>query len=309
MIDEAREILAKTGFYLSQKLDTRNISFDFVARRDDMLLVAKVLLNIDSLGRKNSQELKMIASCLQGTPLLLGLRSGSGRLEDGAAYTRFGIPILSMGTLRDFFVEGVPPFMFSAPGGLYVKLDGSVIRRTREKRSISLGTLAEVAGVSRRTIQMYEEGMGATVDVALKLEEYLEEPVVQAVNPFSLIPDADQILTSWDQLNAFERDVFGHLSLLGYSIIPTIRCPFDALTRDKKTILLTGLERRSGGDLKTKAKVVANLSSVVEKDSVIFVRQLTMRHNIEGTPIIRKEELKKLKDREEMLDLISERKK
>lgn len=308
MIGEAREILAKTGFYLSQELDTRSISFDFVARRDDMLLVAKVFLNIDSLGRKCSQELKIIASCLEGSPLLLGKRSGSGQLEDGAIYSRFGIPILSIGTLRDFLVEGVPPFMFSAPGGLYVKLDSSVIRKAREKKNISLGTLAEMAGVSRRAIQMYEDGMGATIEVALKLEEFLKEPIVQAVNPFRMIPDADQILMSWDQLNAFERDVFEHLSMLGYSIIPTIRCPFDALTRDKKVILLTGLERRQG-DLSTKAKVVADISSVVEKDSVIFVRRLTMKQNIEGTPIIRKEELKKLRDREEMLDMISERKK
>lgn len=308
MIDEAREILAKTGFYLSQELDTRRISFDFVARRDDMLLVGKVLFNIDSLGGKRSRELKIIASCLDGTPLVLARRSGTRSLEDGAIYSRFGIPILSLGTFKDFFIEGVPPFMFSAPGGLYVKLDGSVIRRARERKSISLGTLAEIAGVSRRTIQMYEDGMGATVEVALKIEEFLNEPIVQAVNPFSMIPDADEIMMSWDQLDAFERDVFRHLSMLGYSIIPTIRCPFDALARDKKVILLTGLERRQA-NLSAKAKIVANISSVVEKDSVIFVRQLTVRQNIEGTPIIRKEELKKMKDRAEMLDLISERKK
>lgn len=308
MIEEAREVLAKTGFYLSQELDTRRISFDFVARRDDMLLVAKVLLNLDSLGRKRSEELKMIASCLEGTPLILAQRSSSGKLEDGAIYSRFGISILSLGSFRDFFIEGVPPFMFSAPGGLYVRLDGSAIRRSREKRKISLGALAEIAGVSRRTIQMYEDGMGATVDVAFKLEQFLNEPIVQAVDPFRLVPDADKIMMSWDRFDAFERDVFGHLSMLGYSIIPTIRCPFDALTRDKEVLLLTGLEGEQA-DLSAKAEVVANISSVVEKDSVIFVRRLTMKHNIGGTPIIRKEELKKLKDREEMLDLISERKK
>ena len=308
MIDAAREILAKTGFYLSQRLDTRRISFDFVARRDDMLLVTKVLLNIDSLGRKRSQELKMIASCLEGTPLILAGKSGAGKLEGGAIYSRFGIPTITVGTFTDIFVEGVPPFMFSAPGGLYVKLDGSILRRARERKSISLGTLAEIAGVSRRTIQMYEDGMGATVDVALKLEEFLGQPIVQAVDPFHLKPDADEIMMSWNRLDQFERDVFGHLSMLGYSIVPTVRCPFDAVTRDKKVILLTGLERRES-DLSTKAKVVANISSVVEKDSVIFVRRLTVKRNIEGTPIIRDEELKKVKDREEMLDLISERKK
>ena len=50
------------------------------------------------------------------------------------------------------------------------------MKRLREERSISLGTLAEIAGVSRRTIQMYENGMGAMIDVAIRLEEFSTSP-------------------------------------------------------------------------------------------------------------------------------------
>ena len=44
--------------------------------------------------------------------------------------------------------------------------------------------LADVAGVSRRTIQMYESGMGAMIDAALRLEEYLDTEIIETVNPF-----------------------------------------------------------------------------------------------------------------------------
>src|SRR3989442_9381333 len=131
--------------------------------------MVKVLLNVDSFSKQGAEELRMIATSLKGAPLLIGERSGAGSLEDGVIYARSGVPILSRQTFIDFFEEGVPPFIFSAPGGLYVKLDGEALRRARDAKQISLGALAEVAGVSRRAIQMYLEGMSATIDIPLRL--------------------------------------------------------------------------------------------------------------------------------------------
>ena len=73
-------------------------------------------------------------------------------------YSRFGIPLMSINTLHDLFIEEVPPLIYSAPGGFYVRLDKEVLARLRQGGR-SLGELAEIAGVSRRTIQMYEEGI------------------------------------------------------------------------------------------------------------------------------------------------------
>jgi predicted transcriptional regulator len=61
--------------------------------------------------------------------------------------------------------------------------------------------------------------------------------------------------------------------------------------------------------LERKAAIVANISKVVEKDSVIFVDKREVRLNIAGTPLIGSKELKNVKDREKILQLISERKK
>src|SRR3990170_2183524 len=162
LIDEVREVLTKTGFYLSERHDQRGLSFDVVARRDDLLLLLKVLQNVDAFSRANADELRLIATTLEGSPLVVGERSGSGPLEEGVIYSRFGVPIVSKQTFVDLFEEGVPPFLFSAPGGLYVRMDSEALRTARDRRGISLGTLADVAGVSRRTIQMYMEGMSAT---------------------------------------------------------------------------------------------------------------------------------------------------
>lgn len=307
-MNEVRKIMSKTGFFLSDLHGSEGISFDFVARRDEILILAKILTNVDSFTRSNANQLKTIANLLEGSPLLIGCRSGSGTLQDGVVYSRFGIPILSLNTLKDFFVEGIPPFIFSAPGGLYVRIDSSIIQRARKERRISLGTLAEKVGVSRRAIKMYEEGMGATVEVALRLEGFLGVPIVTAVDPFSYTPETERILTSWENLGSFERDVFEQLSALGYNVVPTWKCPFDALTQDKKTLLLTGIERKKR-NLAQKALIVGNISKVVEKESVIFVERIRLKYSLAGTPLVHKDELKKMRGREEMIELISERKK
>ena len=205
LIEEVREALAKTGFYLSERHTERGLCFDVVARRDRALLLVKVLQNVDAFSKVNADELRMIARTLDGSPLVVGERSGTGPLEDGVIYSRFGVPILSRQTFLDFLEEGVPPFIFSAPGGLYVKLDTDALRRLREERQISLGTLAEIAGVSRRTIQMYLEGMSATVDIAIRLEEFLGEPIVVPVDPFSFSAHVERVLGSFARLEGLER--------------------------------------------------------------------------------------------------------
>lgn len=308
LINEIRDLLAKTGFYLSDKANTRGMSFDIIARRDQNLLLIKVLANVDAFTETNAGELKLIARTLDGSPILVGQRSGGGRLEEGVIYSRFGVPILSKETFVDFFAEGVPPFVFAAPGGLYVRLDGDLLRKLRDTKNISLGTLAEVAGVSRRTVQMYLEGMSATIDIALRLEEFFGEPLVIPVDPFAYTKDLEQALVSWDEFDTFEKHVFQKLQNLGFEVLPTLRCPFEALTSDREAIYLTGV-RTKNENVEEKVAIVSNISKVAERDSVVFVEKSRLRVSIRGTPIINKDELRKIKEREEIQDLIEERKK
>src|SRR5439155_849633 len=200
VLEETRRGLAKTGFFLSRPHGERGLCFDFVARRDDTLLIVKVLQNVDALNKETAHELLEVARILEASPLVVGERSGTGSLEDGVIYTRFGVSILSRRTLGEFLEEGVPPFLYSAPGGLYVRLDADALRRLREERQVSLGAL--------------------------------------------------------------ER----------------------------------------------KAEVVSNLSRVVEKDSVMFVERARVRMSIRGVPVIAREELRRAKDRDDVEEMISERK-
>ncbi len=306
LIESVRDILAKAGFYVSRPITMRSVSFDVVARRDRVLLIMKVLSNVDAFSRENAEELKVLAEALEASPLAIGERSGSGEIEEGIVYSRFGIPIISVDTLSDYILEGVPPFIFAAPGGLYVKLDSGMLRRLREERSISLGTLAEVAGVSRRTIQMYESGMGAMIDVATRLEKFLKELLVVPLDPFAYTPETERRLVELGKLDVFGQEIFGILDRLGYSIVPTVKCPFEALTSDEHSMILTGLGKDESR-LAEKARTVGDISKITEHSSVIFIEHVRSKQSIGGTPLVGKDELKKMDESDKLFDLVISR--
>ena len=307
VLEETRRGLAKTGFFLSRPHGERGLCFDLVARRDDTLLIVKVLQNVDALNKETAHELLEVARILEGSPLVVGERSGTGTLEDGVIYTRFGVSILSRRTLGEFLEEGVPPFLYSAPGGLYVRLDADALRRLREERQVSLGTLADIAGVTRRTIQMYLEGMSATMEVAMRLEEFLNESLVVPVDPFALLADSAVREERLPRPAGFEREMFERLERFGYQVLRTVRSPFDALSKHEETTFLTGVGDADRA-LERKAEVVSNLSRVVERDSVMFVERARVRMSIRGVPVIAREELRRAKDRDDVEEMIYERK-
>ena len=155
---------------------------------------------------------------------------------------------------------------------------------------------------------MYESGMGAMIDIAAKIEQFLNEPIVVPLDPFSYTAEAARTLRTFDEFGGLNRDVFQLLKEIGYSVVPTIRCPFDALAKEEDVLLLTGIGEDDRITAR-KARVVGNISRVTEKKSVIFVREETTLEEIEGTPLITKDELRRADDADDVLELILQREK
>ena len=306
LINTTRAILAKGGYDISPMMSLRSVCFDVVGRKGDTLLIIKILSNVDAFSRENAEEMKVLAEMLHACPLLIGERSSSGLLEPGIVYSRFNIQIISNETLADHILENAPPFIFAAPGGLYVKLNNNLLKEIREKEGISLGTLADVAGVSRRTIQMYETGMGAMIDAALRLEEYLDTEIIETVNPFEYKYENKnrEYEMSGDQRSDYK--IFNHLLDMGFTVTPVVRSPFEALTRNKDVVILTGLDNEDE-KLIQKAIIASDISRIVGKHSVIIVEKKRNVDNVESTAIVTKDELNKMDDKNELTDVVLSR--
>ncbi|MGC8912715.1 MAG: transcriptional regulator [Thermoplasmata archaeon] len=299
-----REILSRSGFYISMSVRMRRATIDLIARRDRILLIIKVLENIDALDKKDAETMKLLGNLLSGTPLVIGSHYGGGKLEQGVVYSRFKIPIISQETLKDYFLEGIPPYVFSAPGGLYVKIDAEKLRTLREVAGYSLGSLAETLGVSRKSVQLYEESMNATIEVALSLEEIFGTELIKPIDitrpetyEVSINPNEDVLLT--DEL---KKKVLMHLRKIGCEVMHLRNCPFDAITRHKEFMFLTWIDRfeKIEGDL----DAIRSIVKVTGKKSVVFVKH--KKTTLRGIPVLDTEDLSKIDDREKILRTVME---
>lgn len=320
-LEDCREILAKTGFYISANFRARNVSFDFIARRDDLLLIVKVLYNVLSFTKENAEEMRIVANMLGGVPLIIGTKSGRQNVIEGIVYVRYNIPIMHPNTLKEYLMEGVPPFIFAARGGFYVHLDGDLLRNLRKKRNISLGKLASDVGVSRKSIQMYEENkMNPMVEVAIRIEEYFRHPIIKPLDPLKRVEedefDEETLKIEHDESHKIEGAVYERLRQLGYYVVSMRKAPFDALTKEKDIsssahhhVIILGVDRTLR-EAAAKGYILGNIASVAEKDSVVIIAEKKLhKENIRGTPVVLKKELEKIEGADEMYDLILERKK
>ena len=306
---EVRETLNSAGFYVSELYSLRTTGFDLVARRDNSLLIVKVLINIDGITQDLANELRTLSILLKGCPLIIGGKSGTGMLQDDVVYDRFGIQSVNLNTLKNHLLEGIPLEVYAAPGGLYVNLDTEKLRTLRKEQDLSLGTFARSLKVTRRTVQMYEEGMNATIEIALRIEDLLGTNVTTPIDIINRRIAQKEFKKSGVQprgFQEFQTEVFSILEKVGYKVIPLERCPFEAVSQEKKKILLTCVDRYDKKLLK-KAKVVSSISNITEKHAVLIIDKEVTKKNIEGTPLIIKKELKKARGPEEILDLILER--
>jgi putative transcriptional regulator len=294
------EVLSQAGFTTSARCYLRPRSFDLAARRGDLLLLLKILSNIDGLNEKTAMEVRRLAKHLLGRPLLIGEKTRDTFLERGAVYFRYGIPTISLPTLADCLLEEMLPLVYAAHGGLYIKIQGLKMRQLRLERGISLGALASQLGVSRRTIAKYEtERMDTSVDVALKLEEIFEQELIQPVDPFA--PSSFE-----DSPEEVKDNVLKFLLEIGFEVFPTGQAPFNAISIDEELVVLTGVSKFSQSMLK-KARLMSSLSSVARTQSAVIVEGESRLECIDETAIIEKNELETISKPSQFQSLVLEK--
>ena len=335
-VSSIQSVLQKAGFFVTDTHSVRPTSFDLMARRDSTLVILKILKNIDALDAPEADRLRELAKLFGAEVLVIGRASGATDLESGVVYYRYGVPIITEASLEEYVLEGVPPFLFSSPGGIFVRVDGVRLRELREAHDLSLGALASVAGVSRRTIQLYEGGGGAEVDVIERLERFLQEPIAEAIDLFSALQGpAPRKITSDAELSPSAKEdappgnppaapahrrlartgdplrdgVFRQLDGMGWEVHVTIRCPFDAFTSGtpggEQEFLLTGV-----GTLRSaqhRAEVLLGLARVAEGHAVFVVGDAAKHTTIEGVPVVTTQELRRTRARDEFFELVEER--
>ncbi|MEM4699784.1 MAG: helix-turn-helix domain-containing protein [Candidatus Nezhaarchaeales archaeon] len=303
VLRESIRILKESGFKVSVLLNDRRSSFDLMARRGSSLLITKAVEELDEVPEEVSRELKRMASALSATSLIIASRKGGEDIEEDLAYDKMGIWAVAPATLSKA-IRGEGPLVYSKLGRFYVNIDGGRLREARERRQLSLGSLARLVGVSRRAIYEYERGsMDSTLEVAIRMEEVLEQGLAVPINILAPAPlNASYTHRPGGSLDPLERGVALKFKVMGFKVFHFKRAPFDIIARGRRSRLLVKVARHLDHQFKRRLRVMRSLADVSDSLSFIVVRDGDSAG--EGG-VVPYEELERVRNEDELVSMVS----
>jgi len=308
ILGATERILEKAGFRLSQRCCARPCCFDLAAQGEKNLIFLKIQINIGNTCLNDAAELQKISGCFSALPLIVGEKNRKKPLEDDTVYSRYDVCAITAKTLEDMLLRGVYPLVEAGPGGYYIKLDGSLIRRRRQELGLSVGKLAEMVGISRRTLYGYENEMAkASVPAAYKLEWILGAPVVQTTDVFQgpervcVLAAARRIISK----HRFLKDVFRKLVQFGFRVTSTGRAPFDFIARcpERGLKIIGGVAEAGERNLEQRIREVKSLGEVIGAHAVFI--SYGENSDDERVPLICYKVLTEMKRPEELLEQLN----
>ncbi len=314
LADYVQKLFVQKEFAISGQCNLKSTCFDFFARKDVILWLIKVLINIDSLQQYHANELKLLGNLFSGTPLLVGEKTHREPLEDGVVYKRYSVPAVNPPTLASILFHEFFPKVFAKRGGLYARILGETLKERREEENLSRAQLAEKIGVSERAIYEYERGtMDASKENLLRLEKILDTdlslPIDLLEYDFGTIKQ--HIPTKIDE---FEQNIQEKLLEIGFDVFWTECTPFDAVTKEQEIeteeapkLIIAGVGHKSEKNIKKRVQITGSISDITRKIAM-FVLEGSSTKNIEGVPIMRLKELSKFETPNELKRTIKKRK-
>jgi len=300
LLQTLTSILLMADFKVSERCGMRPRSFDIIGARGPTVLVIKVAPHIDSVSEENARDLALISRYIKGVPMIIGEKARDSELERGAVYLRYGIVATNVMTLYDCLVEDVPPLVYAQPGGLYVNINGALLRDLREERQMSLGDLAGALGVSRRTISKYESGMGTTLEIAIRLEEIFDMAIVEAIE----LLESQKHLAHHQHEDVTPQSAPADLERMGMELHGIRRAPFEVLAVYEEETILTGYGPAQ--KVMRRAALIGNISDITNSRAVCVIKDYNKQKKVGKTLIIGEKDLSGLESGSDLINLIDE---
>ena len=313
LFSEVVDLLRESNFGVSLRCTLKSTCFDLAARRQKLLFLLKILVNIDSLQKLHALELKLLAKFLAASPLLVGHRCRRhGMIPDGVVYNRHGIPAVTPHTARNLLVEGLLPLVYASRGGLYVKLNSEFLRSVRETRNLSLGELAREIGVSRRAIYDYERGqMDTSLETAIRLEEVLGVPVFSSIDIRKWDVEIER-LEETTLPESLEREVYERFEEIGLDPILLKTAPFDIFALNPDSLLpetvflniMTAIHKGDEDKSGKRIRIIKNVAAITHSEPLCVTEDDTIEQPLPGVATMSYHELEKIKDGKTLLHAI-----
>ncbi len=253
-------LLDKIGIFLLKKGYTiKNLTrtcFDILARKDEQILLIKILEDANSVSRQYTEEMAAIASYIKASPLIIAEKAGN-KLEENIVYSRFHIYTLNAAT---FFscVNKKFPFIRRSQAGLTASVVGEKLKEKREELGYSLNALSKKIGVTSRMVTKYEsENSEVTINRAMRLYDLFGHQVFNEINVF---------MNRENPKSKFETEVSQKYVELGFDATETKKTPFDIIARKGDDLILTEVSDNVNPQMES-------LSKLLDADNLVIFQK------------------------------------
>ncbi len=268
--------------------------FDMVAAGENSIVV-KVLTNIDSATNDGASGLTAAATSLDAMPIFVGVKTRKGQIDD-CVYNRFGVPAVSLAGLGGIINNQMLSYV--TQGGSVVYVDGQKMKQRRESLGLSLGAISRSVGVSRKSIAEYENGGRTRPEIAEKIENALGMKITK--NNF----DAHAADGKSMRAHGLEAFVCNKLKTLGFDTTRISKSVFNLAARHGEVILANVSENTR--NLHEKAAMLHGIYEVTNKRTVLVYKKFR-KNNVDGVPVITKDDLNCADGIEDFEEIVLER--
>ncbi|MEA2004167.1 MAG: hypothetical protein U9O53_04365 [archaeon] len=269
--------------------------FDIFAKKDEDFFLVKVLMNIDSFSFSQAEDLKKMASVLLASPVICGFQGRNFTVLQDCVYERFGIPVVHPETFLQS-LDLIMPYILSKKGKNIVNIDVSRFKCLRSEFEMSFSRMADMLGVSKKTVYLAEKTGKTSVDVASVIESFFGRDIRLPVDIFSF-----DISFQLQKKTDFEKNVTRQTSRLDF-IFQT--APASLILKDDDEFLMCDIG--CGSVNVHKVENLKNLSDFFEVPCFVIVNKSNVL-NVGGVAVVKIEDISKMESKDEFMELICDR--
>lgn len=221
-------------------------SVDIVTRVQNKALLLKVTENIDKLSKQEVSDLKKARVAYDAYTVIIAQRDEKGDLEDEVVYYKYDNVAVTPKTLEDYIVKGQKSLVAYIRGNYVLKINPEKLRERASESGISRGELADLLGISKKAVYMYERGeMHIVLEKGVKLASILGEDIFEEFDIFRDTRLHGKVNVGSMPRDEVENALYRVASTMRKLCISFSRMPVDVVLRTEKPISIvkeTGMD-------------------------------------------------------------------
>ena len=277
---EVADILVKNGYtvdYINYPSNPLRRSIDIVAtsKETSNKIFIRVVAQYDDIKSSDIVELSICGRILHASPLIIVAEGIEEELEEITAHSRLGVYIVSLRALEAVLKNSI--YIVRRSNYYYMRVNGKKFRERREQHGYSLGDMASLLNVSRKSVYLYEqESMEVGLHVALKIIDVLGDEVFK---PIPILQPPQKIMTpsqsSYYPIYSKQADntsrVINIIKELGGEAHKTKRAPPDVVAKTEESRMIIVMENRKKKSFEHKVDESIKLASHTLAEVYIIV--------------------------------------